>query len=104
MKDLVKVLWVAVVCPLLVLDFLFLLAGSAAWNTIAAHLMAGLTSLPLAAVKIGSIALLLALAGWGLSLSRDYAFAGAPDRTWWRDVRVWAVVVIVLEIIPYLVF
>jgi hypothetical protein len=76
----------------------------ALWDGASALLMAGLVAIPLWMVKAGVIALFLALAIWALTMPRQYVFLGAPDQARWRDVRIWAVIVIGLEIIPYLFF
>ena len=48
-------------------------------------------------------AALLASAGvWVLFLKRDYIFLGAPDRHWWRDLRIWTLVALAPYICIYL--
>jgi hypothetical protein len=74
------------------------------WNALAGVLMAGLTAIPMWGVRAIVLGLLAALAVWALTLPADYAFKGSPKRVWYRDVRIWAVIVIALEMIPYLVF
>jgi hypothetical protein len=74
------------------------------WDGLAGVIMAAMTAIPLWLVKVMVIGLFVGLAVWALSLPRAYALRGAPDKAWWRDVRIWAVIVIGLEIIPYLFF
>ncbi|HUT52265.1 MAG TPA: hypothetical protein VM658_02640 [bacterium] len=76
----------------------------ALWDGAAGMLMAALIAMPLWMVKAGVIAMFVALALWALSMPRQYAYRGAVDQARWRDVRIWAVIVIALEIIPYLFF
>ena len=59
---------------------------------------AAMGALPLWSARV-AVALLLVLptaAVW--RLGRDWVFRGAPDRTRWRDLRIWAA----LFIVPYL--
>lgn len=74
------------------------------WDAASNAIMAGLVAIPLWGVRAIVIALLSSLAIWALTLPESYAFQGAPSRSRLLDVRLWAVVVIVLEIIPYIVF
>ena len=47
---------------------------------------------------------LFVLAGlWVLTLKREYVYVGAPDRRRWRDLRLWALLVLLPYIIIYLV-
>ena len=77
---------------------------SAAWEAMSRAVMGAMLALPLWSVKLLVIAMFAGLAIWAMSLPRHYALRGAPDQAWWRDVRLWAVIVIGLEIIPYLFF
>jgi hypothetical protein len=74
------------------------------WDAASEAIMAALVAIPLWGVRAIVIALLGGLAIWALALPEQYAFQGAPSRSRLLDVRIWAVVVIVLEIIPYIVF
>lgn len=76
----------------------------ALWKTMAGLVMGLMAAIPLWMVKLGVIAIFVGLALWALTMPREYAFQGAEDQARWRDVRWWAVVVIGLEIIPYLFF
>jgi len=74
------------------------------WDGLAGLLMAGLTAIPMRGVRALVLGCLAGLAIWGLTLPADYAFSGSPERVWYRDVRIMAVIVIALEMIPYMVF
>ena len=39
---------------------------------------------------------------WVWTLRRDYVFRGAPDRRPWRDLRIWATVVVMPYVAVYL--
>jgi len=77
---------------------------SAIWDGAAGLVMGAMAAIPLGMVKVGVIAMFVGLALWAFSMPADYVYRGAPDRGRWRDVRIWAAVVIGLEIIPYLFF
>lgn len=48
---------------------------------------------------------LFVLAGcWALTLKRSYIYLGAPDNAPWRDLRIWAVLVLIPYIVIYLRF
>jgi len=74
------------------------------WDAVAGALMTVMGAIPLWGVKLLVLGMLGALAAWAMTMPAAYAFKGAPDQARWRDVRVWAVIVIVLEMIPYIVF
>lgn len=74
------------------------------WDGIAEALMAALLAIPMWGVRVIVLGLLAGLAAWSLTLPRDYAFKGSPEVIWYRDVRIMAVIVIALEMIPYIVF
>lgn len=74
------------------------------WDALSEAVMTALAAMPLWSVKVLVIGIFAGLAIWAMTMPGDHAFRGAPDRAWWRDVRIWAVVVIGLEIIPYLFF
>lgn len=74
------------------------------WEAISGIIMGGLGAVPLLGARLLVISILVALAVWAMSMPKPYAFKGAPDREWWRDVRLWAAAIILLQIIPYLIF
>ncbi len=77
---------------------------STIWDSLSGIIMAVMEALPLGLVKVLFIGLFIGLAVWAVTLSADYIYQGSEDRPRWKDVRIWAAVVIGLEVIPYLVF
>lgn len=61
-------------------------------------LSAALGAIPLAAGRWITVAFLVAATVGALFLPEGYVFLGAPDHERWRDLRLWALVVM----IPYL--
>ena len=48
---------------------------------------------------------LFALAGlWALTLKRQYVYLGAPDQAGWRDLRFWALLILLPYVLIYLFF
>jgi hypothetical protein len=47
---------------------------------------------------LGFFGLLLAGVLW---LPKEYIFRGAPDRARWRDLRLWAIVLVLIHIYVY---
>ena len=39
-----------------------------------------------------------------LLLPKEYIFRGAPDHALWRDLRLWAVILVLIHVCVYLVF
>ena len=74
------------------------------WNVLSGLVNAVVGAFPLWSVKLLVIGIFLGLSGWSFTLSDDYVYRGAPDRSRWRDLRIWAAVVIGLVILPYLFF
>lgn len=58
---------------------------------------AWLGSLPMSVAMICAIGLYVLAAIWVWTLRKEYILIGAPDRRWWRDLRIWAT----LLLIPY---
>jgi hypothetical protein len=104
MKELVKVLLAGVACPLITLGLTYGVIKLHIWGAIGGTITAALVAIPMWGVKAIVIGLLIGLAVWGFTLTREYAFKGAEDKAAWRDVRVWAAVVLALEVVPYLFF
>jgi len=76
----------------------------AVWDALGNGVLGVLGLIPLGGVKV-IVALWFAfLVGIGFKLPKSYIFEGTPDQHWWRDVRYWALIVIALELIPYLYF
>ena len=57
---------------------------------------------PLWYAKIGAavLFLIILIAAW--MIPRDFIFQGAPDEKPWRDLRIWATLLIVLQGIIYI--
>jgi len=48
---------------------------------------------------------LFVIAGlWAFTLKREYIYLGAPDQARWRDLRIWAGLVLLPYIVIYLLF
>ncbi len=60
--------------------------------------------IPMWGVKVLVVLVFAGLVILALRLPRDYIFIGAPDKSRWRDVRIWIVVVAILEVLVYLFF
>ena len=61
-----------------------------------------LGSLPMSVAMACAIGLFAAAAIWVWCLKREFVFRGAPDRRWWRDLRIWATIVLLPYIGVYL--
>ena len=40
---------------------------------------------------------------WVWTLRREFVFRGAPDQAWWRDLRLWATLIVIPYVAIYLV-
>lgn len=63
-----------------------------------------LTDLPLYWAKIMGTIFFVSVMIWALTKPTGYIFQGAPDGRIWRDLRLWAVAVLLFQIIIYLTF
>ncbi len=63
-----------------------------------------LQGLPLWSAKIGSLIIfgIVLVVVW--RVPRSFIFNGAPDTSRWRDLRVWATLLIALQLLIYTVF
>lgn len=61
-----------------------------------------LSSLSLTTAKFTTIAFFVLAGLWVLSLSKKFVYLGAPDQARWRDLRIWAILVLVPYIVVYL--
>ena len=61
-------------------------------------------TLPLWSANVGAVILfaIVLVSAWLLPL--DFILQGAPDRKRWRDLRIWATVLIALQLLIYAVF
>jgi len=104
MKDVWKVLFAGVICPIVAIVFLLGLVKTGWWYDLGIVVSMALAALPLWLVKVGVIGIFVGLAVWAFTLPKEYIFKDVEDPAWWKDVRYWAAIVIGLVIIPYLVF
>jgi hypothetical protein len=63
-----------------------------------------LGQLPMSVAVACAVGLYVLALLWVWVLRRDFVFRGAPDRHWWRDLRIWATVVVLPYIAIYLFF
>jgi hypothetical protein len=63
-----------------------------------------LKSIPLYWGKITAAVLFAGMIFWAWFRPRNFIFNDAPDRRWWRDLRIWTTVLLGLQIIIYLSF
>ena len=61
-----------------------------------------LGTLPMEVAMFCAIGLFVVAVVWVWTLRRDFIFRGAPDRAPWRDLRVWATLVVVPYVLVYL--
>ena len=76
----------------------------AIWDGAGGTVMAFVAAIPLWGVRAAVIASFIGIAIWAMTMPRAYAFKGAPSQAWYYDVRIWAVVVLGIEILPYAFF
>ncbi len=62
-----------------------------------------LVSLPMSVAQATVICLFLVTGVWIWTLKKDYIYLGAPDRAAWRDLRIWATLVLLPYIAVYVV-
>ncbi len=63
-----------------------------------------LTGLPLWWGKVIAIVFFLGIGAWAWRRPRSYIYEDAPDNHRWRDLRVWASVLMVIQGLLYLAF
>ena len=61
-------------------------------------------SIPLVYAKIITCILYLLLAFWVLRRPKSYIYKEAPTESWWRDLRIWAILLIGIQIFLYIIF
>lgn len=62
-----------------------------------------LGSLSMATAVICTVGLFVITGIWVWTLQREYIYLGAPDRARWRDLRIWATLVLLPYIAVYLI-
>lgn len=60
--------------------------------------------MPLWSAKIGAALLFLAVLVFAWSLPISFILQGSPDRKRWRDLRIWATILILSQFIIYAFF
>ncbi|MGV7927879.1 MAG: hypothetical protein AB2L13_03060 [Spirochaetota bacterium] len=60
--------------------------------------------LPLWTAKLGAVLLFAGVLATVWSLPKEFVYFGAPDRARWRDLRVWATVLLAVQCGIYYVF
>jgi hypothetical protein len=63
-----------------------------------------LNALPLWWGKVAAVACFLGIGVWAWRRPRAFIYQDAPDNHWWRDLRVWASVLMAVQIVIYLSF
>jgi hypothetical protein len=58
--------------------------------------------LPLYCATILTVILFAAIILWAVTRPKDYIYSEAPDRKLWRDLRVWATLIMVIQIAIYM--
>ncbi len=61
-------------------------------------------SLPLWTAKIGAVVLFLIVLVATWFIPKSFIFQGAPDKKPWRDLRIWATVLILIQFVIYAIF
>ncbi len=69
-----------------------------------APLDAWIDTLPLWTGTACAVALFVIVGLWAFTLKRSYVYLGAPDQARWRDLRIWAALVLLPYIIIYLIY
>ncbi len=63
-----------------------------------------LRSIPLYWAKIIAGSLYALLAIWVITRPREYIYRGTPGKGKWRDLRIWAIILIGIQIFLYIIF
>ena len=63
-----------------------------------------LNSVPLFWAKVIAVATYVSIVIWAWLRPKSFIFQGAPDNRGWRDLRIWATVIMVIQIALYIYF
>ena len=63
-----------------------------------------LTGLPLWWGKVVAVVFFVGITIWAWRRQRSFIFEGAPDNSRWRDLRIWASLLMGIQIVIYLAF
>ncbi|MEX2326586.1 MAG: hypothetical protein WD558_02545 [Pseudomonadales bacterium] len=66
--------------------------------------MVELTAMPLWWATALTVLLFIGIGVGTWTLSREKSFSDAPDQSRWRDLRIWASVLVVVQLAIYLMF
>ncbi len=61
-------------------------------------------SLPLMYAKIAAMFIFLIMVAVAWLLPYDFVIKGAPDRKRWRDLRLWATLLTIIQLVIYYIF
>jgi len=61
-------------------------------------------ALPIWFAKAGAVLIFGGVIAFTWTLPRDFLYLGAPDNARWRDLRVWATVLLAFQFLIYMVF
>jgi len=67
-------------------------------------MMEWLEGLPLVLGKYFAALFFVAMIIWAWFRPSEYIFEGAPDKSRWRDLRIWATVFLGIQVVLYFVF
>ena len=63
-----------------------------------------LAELPLVWGKVVAVVAFVGIAVWAWKRPKSFVYQGAPDSKRWRDLRLWASILMVVQIVIYLSF
>ena len=63
-----------------------------------------LAGIPLVWGKVIAVIAFVGIAIWAWKRPRSFVYQGAPDSSAWRDLRIWATVLLAVQIVIYLSF
>ncbi len=61
-------------------------------------------TLPVWCAKAGAVLIFGGVIFFTWTLPRDFLYLGSPDTARWRDLRIWATVLLAFQIFIYMVF
>ncbi|HPA72436.1 MAG TPA: hypothetical protein PKY31_09210 [Spirochaetota bacterium] len=61
-------------------------------------------TLPVWCAKAGAVLIFGGVIFFTWTLPRDFLYLGAPDTARWRDLRIWATVLLAFQFLIYMVF
>jgi hypothetical protein len=63
--------------------------------------MAWLREIPLIWAIVVTVAMYGVMIGWAWLRPAKFIYAGAPDKKGWRDLRIWATILMMIQILIY---